>query len=76
MKFRETESFETSRVVDLPDGPVTIFEGEVHGFYEAEPAASTRLIISDAIDMPRNFISKARAEFADLNCLMRELTAR
>ena len=76
IKLSETEVFESKRVVDLPDGPVAIFEREVHEFYEPKVGSSTRLVISDAIDRTLTFISKAREEFSELNSVMSELMAR
>ena len=76
IKLSETEVIESKRVVQLPDGPVSIFEREVHEFYEPEAASPTRLVISDAIDRTLTFISKAREEFSELNSVMRELVAR
>ena len=75
MKLDEREVVETNRVLDLPGGPVKICEREVHEFYVPETSA-TRLVISEAIDRTRNFISKTRDEFSELNSLMRELVAR
>ena len=76
IKLSETEVIESNRVVDLPDGPVTICEREVHELYRPVAATRPRLVISDAIDLTRTFISKARDEFSELNSVMRELTAK
>jgi hypothetical protein len=76
IKLCESEVIESNRVFDLPDGPVTICEREVHEFYRPEEASPTRLVISDAIDRTRTFISKAREEFSELNSVMRELVTR
>jgi hypothetical protein len=76
IKLSKSEAFESNRVFDFPDGPVTICEREVHEFYRPEEASPTRLIISDAIDRTRTFISKARDEFSELNAVMRELVTR
>jgi hypothetical protein len=77
IKLCESEVIESNRVFDLPDGPVSVFEREIHEFYSREAAPDTRLvIISDAIDRTRTFISKAREEFSELNSVMRELVAR
>ena len=73
IKLMDTEVIESNRVLDFPDGPVTICEREVHEFYEPSAASSPRLVISDAIDRTRTFISKAHDEFAELNAVMREL---
>jgi hypothetical protein len=72
----KTETIETNRVCDFSDGAVTICEREVHEYYEPKPAMSTRLIISDAIDRTRTFISKAREDFSELNSIMDDLLAR
>ena len=76
IKLSESEVIESNRVLDFPDGPVTICEREVHEFYGPEAGSSTRLVISDAIESTRTFISKAREEFSELNAVMRELIAR
>ena len=76
IKLADIEVIETNRVFDLPNGPVTVCEREVHEFYRVESASPTRLIISDALDRTRTFISKARVEFSELNSIMRELVAR
>lgn len=76
IKLSKTEVFESNRVFDFPDGPVTVCEREVHEFYRPEEASPTRLVISDAIDRTRTFISKAREEFSGLNAVLRELVAR
>lgn len=75
MNLSESETIETTRVVSFPDGPVTITESEVHEFYGPD-LATTRLVISDAIDRTRTYIAKARDEFAELNSVMRELVPR
>ena len=76
IKLSDTEVIESNRVVDFPDGPVTICEREVHEFYAAESASPTRLVISDAADRTLTFVSKAREEFSELNSVMRQLVAR
>lgn len=76
IKLSDTEVIESKRVVDFPDGPVTICEREVHEFYGPSDASSTRLVISDAVDRTLTFISKSREEFSELNSLMRQLVAR
>ena len=73
IKLIESEVFESNRVFNFPDGPVAIYECEVHEFYLPEGPSATRLVISDAIDRTRTFISKAREEFSELNSVMREL---
>lgn len=76
IKLSKREVVEANRVLDFPGGTVTICEREVHEFYAREEASSPRLVISDAMDRTRTFISKRREEFSDLNSLMRELAAR
>lgn len=76
IKLCESEVIESNRVFDLPDGPVTICEREVHEFYRPEEASPTRLVISGAIDRTRTFIAKTREEFSELNSIMRELVTR
>ena len=73
-KLCETEIVETSSVVEFSDGPVSISEREVHEFYRRD--TGTRLIVGAAIDRTRELISRTRAEFSELNTLMRELTAK
>jgi hypothetical protein len=76
IKLSETEVFESNRVFDLPGGSVVMFERQIHEIYRPEKNSSTRLVISDAIDRTRTFVSKAREEFSELNSVMRELVAR
>ena len=76
IKLSDTEVIESNRVVDFPDGPVTICEREVHEFYAPQSASPTRLVISEAVDQTLTFISKARDEFSELNAVMRQLVAR
>ena len=76
IRLIESEVFESDRVLDLPNGAVAVYEREVHEFYRPEEASPTRLVISDAIDRTRTFISKAREEFSELNSVMSELVAR
>lgn len=73
IKLSESEVIESTRVLDFPDGQVTISEREVHEFYQPEKSSPTRLVISDAIDRTRTFISKTREDFSELNSVMREL---
>ena len=75
-KLSESEVVESNRVFDFPGGPVAICERELHEFYRPEEASPTRLVISDAIDRTRTFISKAREEFSELNSIMHELLAK
>jgi len=74
IKLIDTETMETSNVFNFDDGAVTVIEREVHEFYRLEDSASTRLIIDDAIERTKSFISKSRAEFAELKSVMQELT--
>lgn len=76
IRLSESEVIESTRVVEFPDGQVVISEREVHELHSPEEVAPTRLVISDAIDRTRTFISKAREEFSELNSVMRELVAR
>lgn len=76
MKLIDTEVIESNRLLDFPDGQVKINEREVHEFYVPEAPSSPRLVISDAIDRTRTFISKTRDEFSELNSVMRELVTR
>ena len=76
IKLTDTETIETSNVFSFADGDVTVVEREMHEFYRFEDASPTRLIIDDAIERTRNYISKSRAEFAELKSLMQELTAK
>jgi hypothetical protein len=76
IKLTDTETIETNKVFSFADGDVMVVEREVHEFYRLEEPNSTRLIIDDAIERTRNYISKSRAEFAELKSLMQELTAK
>lgn len=76
VKLQETEVLETNNVFDFADGQVRVFEREVHEFYRPERGVTPRLIVEDAIERTKSFISKTRAEFADLNSLMAELRVR
>lgn len=73
LRLQETQVFESSGVFDFPDGSVKVYEREVREVYRT---AVPRLVIGDAVEKTKGFITKARAEFADLNTLMTELTAR
>ena len=75
IKLIDTETIETNNVISFADGEVTVVEREVHEFYRLEEP-SPRLVIEDAIERTRNYISKSRAEFAELRSLMQELTAK
>ena len=75
-KLIETEAFETRNVFKLEGGDVTIVEREVHELYRPERSAGTRLIIENAVQTTRNFISRSRSEIVELNSVMRELTAK
>ena len=76
IKLIDTETIQTSNVFSFADGEVTVVEREVHEFYRLEEPSSPRLVIEDAIERTRNYISKSRAEFAELSSLMQELTAK
>ena len=69
IKLIDTETIETSNVFSFADGEVTVVEREVHEFYRLEEPSSPRLVIEDAIERTRNYISKSRAEFAELKSL-------
>lgn len=73
LRLHETQVFESNGIFDFPDGSVKVYEREVHDVYRS---AAPRLVIDDAVKQTREFVAKARAEFADLNLLMTELTAR
>ena len=75
-KLSGTEIFETSGVFEFSDGPVSISERETHEFYRRDNGKGARLIVGAAIDRTREFISRTRAEFSELNAVMRELTAK
>jgi len=75
-KLSETEIFETSGLFEFSDGPVSISEREVHEFYRRDNGKGARLVIGETLDRTKEFIARTRAEFADLNTLMRELTAK
>ena len=76
VRLHETEVFESRGVFEFADGPVKVYEREVHEVYRRQRSAAPRLVVEDALERTKGFISKARAEFADLNSLMTELTAR
>ena len=76
IKLIDTETIQTSNVFSFAEGDVIAVEREVHEFYRLEESSSTRLIIDDAIERTMNYISKSRAEFAELKSLMQELTAK
>ena len=76
IKLCRCESFETSGVFDLPGGSVSIVEREVHEVYRMTEPRFPRVVVGTAIDRTKNFIAKTRLEFAELNSLMSELTAR
>ena len=75
-KLSETEVFETSGVFEFSDGPVSISERETHEFYRRDGGKGARLVVGAAVDRTRNFLTRTRAEFSELNSLMRELTAK
>lgn len=79
IKLTETEVIETSGVVHFDDGPVIINEREVHEFVRVDNGvrvSKPRLVIGDAIERTREFVTKARADIGDLNSVLRELQAR
>lgn len=76
MKLTRTEELETSGVFEFSDGPVVIEEREVHEFYRIAPVYEPRLIVGEAVARTKDFVAKARAEFSELNSLMRELQTR
>ena len=76
IKLIDTETIESSNVFSFADGEVTVVEREIHEFYRLEEASGTRLIIDDAIEKTKSFISKSKAEFSELSSLMQELTAK
>ena len=77
IKLVETETIETTNLFNFAEGPITVTEREVHEIYRClEQPAAPRLIVGEAIERTRNFIAKTRAEFAELNSVLRELTAK
>lgn len=78
VKLIESEGFETKNVFNFESGDVIVVEREVHEFYALErpTTAAPRLIIENAIERTRNFISKSRSEISELSSLMQELTAK
>ena len=76
VKLYETEVLESNRIFEFPEGRVKVYELEVHEIYRRQPVTTPKLVIEDALVRTKSFIAKARAEFADLNSLMSELTAR
>ena len=76
IKLIDSEAFETRNVFNFEEGEVTIVEREVHEFYAFDQHSSPRLIIDNAIEHTRNFISKSRSEFGELTTLLGELTAK
>jgi hypothetical protein len=75
-KLSETEVVETNGVFEFSDGPVLVSEREIHEFYCRDNGKGARLVVGAAIDRTMEFISRTRAEFSELNSLMRELTAK
>lgn len=76
IKLIDTETIETSNVFSFEDGAVTVIEREVHELYRLEQPDSTRLVIGNAIERTRDFISRSRSEFAELASVMQELKAK
>jgi len=75
-KLSGTEIFETSGVFEFSDGPVFVSERETREIYRRNNGKGARLIVGAALDQTMKFISRTRAEFSELNALMRELTAK
>lgn len=73
LRLSEAEVVETSSIFEFADGNVTVIEREVHEFYRPEKPSPTRLIIGDAFERTKCFVSKTRAEFQDLNAVLKEL---
>jgi hypothetical protein len=76
IKLINTETIETENVFNFAGGAVTVVERQVNELYRVERPAGTRLIIGNAIEHTKNFIAKSRAEIAELNSLLQELTAK
>ena len=76
VKLSQTEVLESNNIFDFPEGQVRVYEREVHEVYRNQPVTVPRLVVDDALGRTKSFIAKARAEFAELNSLMMELTAR
>lgn len=76
LKLIETEAFETRNVVKFNDCEVTITEREVHEVYRLDHSAGPRLVIDNAIERTKDFIAKSREEFAGLNSILNEFTAK
>ncbi len=72
----EKEVIVTTGMFEFADGAVTISERETHELYRPETPSPTRLIIGDAIERTKEFVSKARAEFTEMNSVLSELAAR
>lgn len=76
IKLIDSEGFETRNVFNFEEGEVVVIEREVHEFYAFERPTGTRLIIDNAIEMTRTFIAKSRSDMAELNSVLKELTAK
>ena len=76
LRLCEKEVIVTTGTFEFADGAVTISERETHELYRAEMPSPTRLIIGDAIERTKEFVSKARAEFTEMNSVLSELAAR
>ena len=78
--FKETGTAETINSFDFPDGTVTAFESETHGVIRcdeeqtAPQAGGPKLVIVEAAQRAKNFISKTREDFRELNSLLQELS--
>lgn len=75
-KLCDQEVYETTSVIEFADGPVTIIEREAHELYRPVSPSPTRLIIGDAIERSKGFVSKARKDFLELNSLLQEMAVR
>jgi hypothetical protein len=81
INFTETESVEVSGVIDLGDETVKIFEREIHkviSFRDSNNIEKTagntpRLVIGDAVEQTKVFVSKTRAELSELNSVLSEM---
>lgn len=75
IKLIDSEVMETRKVFNFADGPVTVVEREVHELYGFERPSATRLIIVDAMERTRDFISRSRSEMSELSSIMSELSS-
>lgn len=72
IKLIGSETIESRNLFNFSDGPVLVFESEVHEVYGFEPSVSPRLVIVDAIE---NLVARSRSEIAGLSSIMRELSS-